>query len=273
MVGVAIYHCLDLREHADRVPLLIKGVEEITGCPCLVFMSGTLSESGRTSREVRLSPKSLDDLVRDLRDGRYESVEFNQAKRSDRERNVEGASLDLRISADPQAGDGAPCPHVVYVLIPNDASRDANTLALGADTLARALDSPYAFIYGGASFSDVYMELTATPIFPWDHVFTPEEKRRRDRLLQHQLERVHIGVKARGAYWGNFLGPHMVAELGGLERLLGEAPVASVRAYGAGGAYLQMSDHPLDWHRPEHARSRSELTRFLAKISIADVPE
>jgi len=269
MLGIAIYHGLDLREHPGLVPLLIAGVREIAGEERLAYAGGTLSESGRSSRELRISARNLQTLEEELGEGRYESLEFNQYKRADRERNVTGVTLDLRISADPQASEEALCPYVVYVLIPEDAVLDTPALVAGAHSLARILESPYAFVYVGTSFNDVFMELTATPVFPWDHLFTLEEERRRDRLIQNQVERTRVGVQARGAYWGNFLGPRIVASLGGLERVVAEASVATVQPYGAAGVYLQVTDDPEQWHHPEYAERRSAFAKFLGSACIA----
>jgi hypothetical protein len=263
MLGIAIYHGLDLREHSGLLPTLLSAFAEITGGQNLAYVGATLAESGLLSRELQLTPKNLANVGNELRQGRYDTIEFSEYRRSKREGSPEEATLDLSISADPQASEGSPCPFVVYALVPDLEIESTDALVRGAGEMAHALGSPYAMIYGGRTFTDVFMEITATPIFPWNHALSEEETQRRDRLLQAQLDRKAVGDRVRGAYWGNYLGPRLVAALGGVQHVHSAAPVLHVRPYGDGGLYLQLTDDPADWSRPGYADRVAELERFF----------
>lgn len=65
-----------------------------------------------------------------------------------------------------------------------------------------------------------------------------------DRVDQLAQVRSLVGPRLRGTYWGTFLGRDMVDELGGAERIRGEAPVHLVEPFGDGALYLQLTPEP-----------------------------
>jgi hypothetical protein len=211
MLGIAIYHDLELRRNPAVLASLLSGLSEATGGQLLAYFGGMLAASGRFSRELQMTAKNLAQLGRELEAGAFETLEFHEQKVSVREQNVEGVSLHVNLAPDPYGGGDSVFPYVVTVLLPDAAPRGTGALVFAVEGMAQVLGSPYSFIYAGADFNDVFMELTATPIFPWNHVFTPEEKRKKERLTRVQLHRERIGERVRGAYWGNFLGPQLVA--------------------------------------------------------------
>lgn len=269
MIGIAVYHGRDLKEHPALIEPLLSGMAVITGGQRLAYVSGILSESGLPGREAKLSKQNLTRIISELASGSYEGLELNEHKRSDRERGTEGAMLDLRISRDPQAGPSAVAPYAVYILTADAAVQTPGELASGAVSIIEILQSSYALVYTGPSFNDVFVELTATPIFAWDHEFTPDEALRRARLLGHQLARVHVGARVRGAYWGNYLGPDLVDALGGMARVREEAPVAAILPSSAGGVFLQLTSDPGDFSNPDFPARLALLERYLEPIRIS----
>lgn len=72
----------------------------------------------------------------------------------------------------------------------------------------------------------------------------------------------HLRQYARGANWGNFLGPIHVQSLGGTSRVLKEAPCYLAKELPNGGAYLQLTEDVNMYGEEELTR----LRRFLQPV-------
>jgi hypothetical protein len=132
----------------------------------------------------------------------------------------------------------------MYAFCPSSAIASVDALLHGVGDIWAKLSSPYGFIYPAQDIIDGLMELTTTPTFPWNRELSPQEQRRKARLLKWQIDRTRIGSCVRGAYWANLLGENIVGQLGGMRRIRGEAPVAEVRPLLRGGALLLRTHDP-----------------------------
>ena len=69
----------------------------------------------------------------------------------------------------------------------------------------------------------------------------------------------------RGYYWGNFLSKEHVELLGGIDYVLGQAPVFQVKALSDGGAYLQLTEDINDFSDESLRNLKEFLTPILPK--------
>lgn len=99
--------------------------------------------------------------------------------------------------------------------------------------------------------------------YEWRH---PENTNDRIEILRSV--RSHIGPRVRGTYWGTLLGPALVAELGGIARIIREAPVVVAEPLGNGGAYLQLTPTPEPITTVTMQRGLLELERFLEPVLV-----
>jgi len=91
-----------------------------------------------------------------------------------------------------------------------------------------------------------------------DHyMVTAHESERRSGQVRDWPELVRY---ARGAFWGNALGAELCERLGGVDRVLREAPAAVAEPLG-GGVWLQLSGLP-----PVEPEELSRLTEYLKPI-------
>lgn len=97
----------------------------------------------------------------------------------------------------------------------------------------------------------------------WKHI---EDTNDRVRELAHV--RSLVGSRLRGTYWGTFLGREMVAELGGAERILREAPVHLVEPFGEGALYLQLTPEPEPITTPAMQTGLLALEQFLQPVLV-----
>lgn len=268
MIGATIYHDLDLSERTELLEEILRSVASVTGEQRLNYFTGMFTDTDRFSREKKLTEKNLQQLKVDLGGGVYQDLAFNELPGAAREQNEEGVSLHIGMIPAFQRGERAVYPYEVHLLVPDEVAQSTDAVSQGVLRFAADLQSPYALVYGGPDFGDVYMELTATPMFPWGKQLTEQEERRRERLLHWQGERVRIGEVVRGAYWGNLLGADMVKHLGGPDRVRSEAPVERVQELSNGGVYLQLTNDPADWRRAEYPFLLEKLESYLAPVSL-----
>ncbi|MFN8526488.1 MAG: hypothetical protein U0821_25585 [Chloroflexota bacterium] len=81
-----------------------------------------------------------------------------------------------------------------------------------------------------------------------------------DRRVHVPVTRSELSRLGRGCFWGTGLGAGLCERLGGVERVLAEAP-APIKLRGREGVWLQLSELP-----PAPARALEELQRYLAPI-------
>lgn len=89
-----------------------------------------------------------------------------------------------------------------------------------------------------------------------------------DRVRQLENVRSAIGARLRGTYWATLLGREMVAELGGAERIIREAPVHSVESFGDGALYLQLTPEPEPITTPAMQTGLLALEQFLRPVLV-----
>lgn len=266
VIGISIYHSIDVAKRSGLIQELLEGFSAITGGMPFTVAGGVEAASGRAVRERRFGRAAVARLAEEVAGGARERVNFHSQPRSAREANAPDVSLALGLRPHP---DGGRFPYEAVALVPRDRIASLETLCEGVCSLASLLDGPYALIHAGTGFTDVFMEVTATPVFPWDHVLTPDEERQRARLLAHQWARAEIGSRLRGAYWGNVLPPAVVERLGGLDAVRRDAPVARVERCGA-GVYLQTTADPQDGLGPSYNARRSALEAYLRPVMLEE---
>lgn len=97
----------------------------------------------------------------------------------------------------------------------------------------------------------------------WKH-----EEDTNDRVEALTRVRSAVGARLRGTYWGTFLGREMVAELGGAERIMREAPVHLVEPFGDGALYLQLTPEPEPITTPAMQTGLLALEQFLQPVLV-----
>lgn len=139
------------------------------------------------------------------------------------------------------------------------------TLAGIAD-LVRHLWLAGGWTYGFSVLDDdlhaVEEELTGVPLMAW-----PDPGTRADAARLFRLQRAmrHLGDFVRGATWGTFLSPGLLARLGGIDRLRGAVPRGAVERLGdPPGAYIQLGDFSVT--AGEVARAAAALDELLAPL-------
>jgi len=268
MIGIALYHATDISRHPELLSGLMAASAEMAGKQPFAYWEAVLGETGRASREAKLSNSSRTAIQDSIAEGRFESVQLHELKRKDREANADGAALDLRLQPDGQLGANAAAPYTVYLYLPRCEIVSEDHLARGVAEMSALLDARYGIVYPGTGFTDVLMETTATPVFPWNHDLTVEEEHRKARLIRDQLHRNEWGHRVRTAYWGNVLGRSLVRQLGGLEQVLATAPVERVDSAGEHGLYLQVTKS-LPRDNAELSNSLAAFAAYLQPVTLA----
>ena len=97
----------------------------------------------------------------------------------------------------------------------------------------------------------------------WKH---PEDTN--DRIRQLGQVRSLVGPRLRGTYWGTFVGREMVEELGGMQRVMREAPVHRVEAVGHSGLYLQLTRSPEPITAPAMKKGLLDLEHYLQPVLV-----
>ena len=137
-----------------------------------------------------------------------------------------------------------------------------------ATEFVQILSSPYAFVVVGETPVAVISEISATPVRRWDD---PDNEEEDERLFRIQDARPNLGNRIRGATWGMFLGPGLVAALGGPAQVMAEAPVPVVDRKPNGVMYLQMSPEPLLLGTHAYRDSSRRLEEYLKPVMPDEV--
>jgi hypothetical protein len=272
MVGIGIYHDADVAESPELIDALLGITARMVGGTPFHYMHRMLLNSDRSTRQQKMDMRNLEQLKTDLRGRVLRAVQFDELRRSEQESSTGYASLhlDLKPARSPKAGSDevARYPYRVYLLVPRPMVADAGVLRDGILQLAATLRSPYAFAYPGASFRDVLMELTCTPMFTWGQPLTPREAEREARLTRCQRQRVQLGTRVCGAYWGNLLGAELVAALGGSGSVKANAPAAQVEDAPRDGLFLQLTAALPEIDSPEYLTAVARMEEYLRPISV-----
>src|SRR5437660_3347562 len=126
----------------------------------------------------------------------------------------------------------------------------------------------YGFSFVCSSDTELMQELSATPIQDWRSPASPNDA---ERLLRLQRAKHYFGRFVRGPAWGTYLGPALVAQLGGLSAVRETAPVSSVQTLPDGGAYLRLTEEPVLRASAQYATAARTLEVFLAPIMPAEL--
>lgn len=272
MIGLALYHALDLTEQPEVLDNLLTAVRTAVSEDSLGYVQGQLASSDRFSRQQKIKPAVLEQLRTDLRGHVFRSLIFDELPKSKQEASSGYTSLqvDLKPARSPKVSSDelALCPYRIGMLAPRTVVQHSERLQQGIIDLAVALNAPYGFVYLGGGYRDVLMEVVSTPMFPWGYEMSAADLQRQARLSRCQTERVRIGSVTCGAYWGNVLGKQIVERLGGLKRAKQEAPVARAIELPGSSLYLQLTEDLPDPSSFEYQRSLAALDEYLSPVSV-----
>jgi hypothetical protein len=266
LLGAAIYHAVDLGNQAKALDDIIEAALPAMGGQRFGGYRYVIAGDEQPSKWKALSDSNLDQLKVDLAAGILSSIYFDVSKKA---REEETRSLELWVDSRSFGERVDRFPFIVRLLAP----AATNVAAYFVPAVARIwerLSSPYAFIHVAPTHSDLYAELTAIPMRMLGEP-PAEGPSRSDWLGFWQRHRDMMGVRIRTAYWGNFLGPKLAAEL--IESSgAPNCPASIMRHYETGGLYLQSCRDATMDH--ECQRRRESLAQYLYPISLAaEFPE
>lgn len=272
MIGLAVYHATDLRDNPTLLRELLAAAAVAAGPGAVAYMHGQFASSDRFSRQQKITESRIEQLLTDIRGGVFRSVQFAELPRPEQETSLGYVSLQLELNpaANPKVSstDRPIYPFRIHMLVPRAYAGRAEQVEEGLVSLARIVRSQYAFAHVAKDFRDALMEVTSTPMFPWGQPLSPADLRRQKRLQRCQIERVHIGRVACGAYWANILGNRIIAQLGGVERVRHEAPVPIVHEHGSDTLYLQVSNDLPQREDSDYRRALEKLEAYLQPVSV-----
>lgn len=217
-------------------------------------------ESDKWTRAVKPSDNNVRKLSAGLRGGRYSDVVI-----SARRERVPFATLSITCAA--ESRDGRYPFSVQYVAEPEsqDVVSTGVRIAFG---LWRIFRPGYGFSIVATSSNDTMSELTGIPIIVSGQEPSASEQA---RLLRIQTLRPRFGECVRPLAWGQYLGRHLVHQLGGVEAIRAGAPVAKVDTLPNGGVYLQLTQDPRPLGNPEFQVRAQRLATFLAPVIAAEL--
>jgi hypothetical protein len=244
VIGLAVYHPTDLASKPELVRAICAKAEQMLNSGGLVYFSGLLRETGRSSRPKRLSEKAWQQITSEVGSRRYDSVTFDSLAAAEQRSTESYATLVISLDAalNPVAGDSEPVvlPYQLYVLVPHGRLASVETLSEMMLWLGSVLNAPYGFVYPGSSFRDALMEVTSTPIMGMEESLTSSGMMRERELQLRQRSRARVGDIVLGIHWGMLLGPSLLERLGGMPSVVGAAPVEIVKAHGT-NIYFQVT--------------------------------
>lgn len=255
--GVAFYHRRELSSTPATVVGLARIMEGWANVP--LSFQGMLKGRDRFTPLKRLSPRAQEKLLADLSEGVYSDFVAYLGPR-------DAPSGSIAFDLTPRTTVPEPAyPGTLYLTLLLATPHQAASASALAEEIWNLLEPACGIAVWGPTFTDVYSELSVTPISDWR---APPNPRKEARLLGLQRSRHLIGEYLRGAAWGTYLGKHLVDKLGGIEAIAKAAPVTAVRALTAGGAYLQLAAAPLSIGSADYEAASSLLEQYLSPVLV-----
>lgn len=252
--GFVHYFAGDVRERPDLALGALRSLSCTDNAKRFV-VQGMFAGTDRWSRKTRVSDKTLHQLEVDLRGGVYSSV---LALCGDRGLETE----TLTISSEPESPN-ARYPHSATYTRRADRAEQVRAGEQVALRLWNLLAPGCGAMYVADEPHVLSAELTAIPHNLWGAETNPEDEQ---RLFLIQDIRHRFGEFARDVAWGNFIGAHLVAALGGLDRIKTQAPAGAILALPHGGALLKLHESPLLLRSEAYDRAARSMRRYMRPI-------
>jgi hypothetical protein len=264
MIGALFYHSTDLRQDSGLLWKLLEVAESTTRGKRFRWFRGAYSGTEQLTRWRALNPANRSQLEVDLRGRVLDVVMFDEMRQRDSD-DGESVGLDVRQRRIPSSVQ-ADYPYTTKVVWPRESVLSEDRLVRGCAEMFGVLSAAYGLIYPGTSHADVYMELTSIPYRVLGERYSAEQEAGFAQLQFWQRHERDIGTHVRTAYCGNFLGAHLIAALGGMERVVSEAPAGVAKPLPGGAVYLQVA-RTLECG--SDAPRKAALAKYLSPISVA----
>ncbi|MDR0787461.1 MAG: hypothetical protein LBG44_06300 [Gemmatimonadota bacterium] len=257
--GMIGYHNIDIRDNPLLVTTALRIVEKDDPKAKFTFQ-GMLAGTDKFSRRTRMTDTSIQQLTVDIRGGVFSGLIGWMGSAKDYQGLVD---IDI---------EGFGPNRYLEARYEKILSRIEDLSE--AENLAIRLWSLFSVSCGMIVISEedrkVASELTGIVFNKWPRTSEPTEEDNQEEKRLFAIQRLRLGYNLFGPYaragWGTFLGPKFVNDLGGLERIRNEAPVAEVRSLPEGGVYLRLSTDPLMVESTAYRTAVEKLSEFLDPV-------
>jgi hypothetical protein len=265
--GVTFYSRQPFGRTATGLVAVLGLARRLLGDDGLSFVEAT-GGPGLALKERKLADVALPVLEEEIRAGVVTGLEFFEMPRRKRGR-VFGSTLRITFKSEATSIYEPDCPYSLYLTSTLDRLDPRGPAYHTLESLMALLDSPYGVVYVDPELGNVHQEAHVLPRIPLEQLVAGGSRADPRTVGGHvqrvQVSRQPLGSKVRGAYWGNFFGPALVAGLGGRDSVARAAPVSAVRPLAGGGAYLQLAIEPVA-RGLEHDAEYAVLETYLAPV-------
>lgn len=268
--GFAVFYEHDFCKDSEGLKQVLSEINQLCSGWSLTKYRASYPSWYGLSNDQQLTPRGFEKMFAKIAERKYSKVHLSIEKEGDSRGDLPlGCSIDLFDAYETRA------PFGTHVTVSNGVLLDDPTTMVRlidlAKTIWKTTDGVYGFIVSGDRMFVCDEQLTAV-FRTHGKTYTPEEECRFKEMsfFDHNKDKMRQFV--RKASWGNLLNAKHVARLGGIKTFQTKAPCFKVEALPEGSAYLQLTETPLDFSRPDFQEKLKAFDVFLQPALIPGRP-
>ncbi len=253
-VGLEIYYRYDFRKDPYFLKKLLLNVQTISATHPVKKIQGMYAETARCTKSLGFNQGTIENMEKEIVKGTFSNLIFSH------ESGIFDGGIHIydAVGTNPLASLSIMISNELIVVEENLMGR----LIEFAKRFWESVGGIYGFIAVGPSWNFVTSECSAIGYGTFGKEPTPEEIQHNSELGFYKRRQDLQTDFLRKAYWANFLNRTHVEKLGGFDFIKSKAPCLKVEELPEGGAYLQLTESPLDFSRsdfPEHLKTLDDF--------------